>query len=52
MAINSKRVENMLHDDVVGELRSCGAEVALTVKAYNGASQILHSHGGSTSTGE
>ena len=52
MAINGKRVEHMIHDDVVAELRSCGPQVSLTVRTFDGASRVLHSQSGSTSTGE
>ncbi|CAK8684591.1 gamma-1-syntrophin-like [Clavelina lepadiformis] len=41
LAVNNKKVEHMMHDDVVGELRSCGPQVALTVCTFDGASHVL-----------
>nr|CAB3266450.1 gamma-1-syntrophin-like [Phallusia mammillata] len=41
IAVNEKRVDEMMHDDVVAELRSCGPQVALTVRAYDGANHVL-----------
>ena len=45
VAINDKVVEHWKHDDVVAELRSCGPDVSLTVRAFDGASRILSSAG-------
>jgi len=50
LAINGKRVESMLHDNVVSELRTCGPEVALTVRPFDGASHVLQPH--TTSNGQ
>ena len=52
MAINGKRVDHMMHDDVVAELRTCGEQVVLTVRTFDGASQVLNPPSGSTSTAE
>nr|XP_009860867.1 gamma-1-syntrophin-like isoform X1 [Ciona intestinalis] len=41
LAVNDKRVDRMMHDEVVSELRLCGAEVALTVRAFDGAGHVL-----------
>jgi len=41
MAVNNKRVDQMLHDDVVAELKTCGPDVSLTVRAFDGAGQVL-----------
>lgn len=42
LAVNSKRVDQMLHDDVVAELKTCGPDVSLTVRAFDGAGHVLH----------
>ena len=41
MAINGKIVEHWQHDDVVNELRTCGQDVSLSVRAFDGANRIL-----------
>ena len=41
LAINGKKVDHLMHDQVVSELRTCGPDVSLTVCAFDGANHVL-----------
>lgn len=47
IAVNGKKMDNLLHDEVVAELRNCGPCVQLTVRPFEEAHQVLQLAGSS-----
>ena len=41
IAVNGRQMDNLLHDQVVAELRNCGPLVQLTVRPFEEAHQVL-----------